>query len=72
MQEDLLARLKSQFESRGVKMPATNIKQATLIPSAKVIPNPMGDRAGMVGGEERSRHRGYARSAERNQLYVGQ
>ncbi len=46
VREDLLARLTSQFESRGVKMPATNIKQATLIPSAKVIPNPMGTAPG--------------------------
>ena len=46
VQEDLLAHLTSQFESRGVKMPATNIKQATLIPSAKVIPNPMGTAPG--------------------------
>ena len=46
VREDLLAHLKSQFESRGVKMPATNIKQATLIPSAKVIPNPMGTAPG--------------------------
>ena len=46
VRENLLAHLKSQFESRGVKMPATNIKQATLIPSAKVIPNPMGTAPG--------------------------
>ena len=46
VQEDLLTHLTSQFESRGVKMPATNIKQATLIPSAKVIPNPMGTAPG--------------------------
>ena len=46
VQDDLLAHLTSQFESRGIKMPATNIKQATLIPSAKVIPNPMGTAPG--------------------------
>ena len=46
VQDDLLAHLKSQFESRGVEMPATNIKQATLIPSARVIPNPMGTAPG--------------------------
>ncbi len=46
VQKDLLAHLTSQFESRGVKMPATNIKQATLIPSAEVIPNPMGTAPG--------------------------
>lgn len=46
VQDDLLAHLRSQFESRGITMPATNIKQATLIPSAKVIPNPMGTAPG--------------------------
>ena len=46
VQDDLLAHLTSQFESRGIKMPATNIKQATLIPSAEVIPNPMGTAPG--------------------------
>ena len=46
VQDDLLAHLTSQFESRGINMPATNIKQATLIPSAEVIPNPMGTAPG--------------------------
>ncbi len=46
VRDDLLAHLTSQFESRGIKMPATNIKQATLIPSAEVIPNPMGTAPG--------------------------
>ena len=46
VREDLLAHLRSQFESRGIEMPATNIKQATLIPSAEVIPNPMGTAPG--------------------------
>ena len=46
VQEDLLAHLTSQFEGRGVPMPSTNIKQATLIPSARVIPNAMGTAPG--------------------------
>ncbi len=46
VQDDLLAHLRSQFESRGMPMPETNIKQATLIPSARVIPNPMGTAPG--------------------------
>ena len=46
VQDDLLAHLRSQFESRGVPMPETNVKQATLIPSARVIPNPMGTAPG--------------------------
>ena len=46
VRDDLLAHLRSQFEGRGIQMPATNIKQATLIPSARVIPNPMGTAPG--------------------------
>ena len=46
VQDDLLAHLKSQFASRGMPMPETNVKQATLIPSARVIPNPMGTAPG--------------------------
>ncbi len=46
VRDDLLAHLTSQFESRGIEMPATNIKQATLIPSAEAIPNPMGTAPG--------------------------
>ena len=46
VQDDLLAHLRSQFEGRGIRMPETNIKQATLIPSARVIPNPMGTAPG--------------------------
>ncbi|MDP6454161.1 MAG: CinA family nicotinamide mononucleotide deamidase-related protein [SAR202 cluster bacterium] len=46
VQDDLLANLKSQFEGRGVPMPATNIKQATLIESAEVVLNPMGTAPG--------------------------
>ena len=46
VQDDLLAHLRSQFEGRGIQMPETNVKQATLIPSARVIPNPMGTAPG--------------------------
>ena len=46
VQDDLLAYLKAQFAGRGTPMPETNIKQATLIPSAEVIPNPMGTAPG--------------------------
>ena len=46
VQKDLLAHLKTQFEGRGIPMPPTNIKQATLIPSARVIPNAMGTAPG--------------------------
>ena len=46
VQDDLLARLRAQFEERGIRMPETNVKQATLIPSAEVIPNPMGTAPG--------------------------
>ena len=46
VQDDLLAHLKSLFANRGFPMPETNIKQATLIPSAQAIPNPMGTAPG--------------------------
>ena len=48
VQEDLLEHLKAQFAGRGAPMPSTNIKQATLIPSAKAIPNPMGTAPGWL------------------------
>ncbi len=46
VQDDLLASLRAGFESRGIRMPETNVKQVTLIPSAEVIPNPMGTAPG--------------------------
>ena len=38
--------LREFFSLRGFPMPESNIKQATLIPSAKVIPNPRGTAPG--------------------------
>jgi nicotinamide-nucleotide amidase len=38
--------LREFFSSRGYSMPASNIKQATLIPSAQTIPNPRGTAPG--------------------------
>jgi nicotinamide-nucleotide amidase len=38
--------LRSFFSSRGYSMPASNIKQATLIPSAQAISNPRGTAPG--------------------------
>ena len=46
VQDDLLEHLKGLFAGRGAPMPATNIKQATLIPSASTIDNPMGTAPG--------------------------
>lgn len=46
VQEELLDHLKSLFNARGSVMPRTNVKQATLIPSAKVLPNPIGTAPG--------------------------
>ncbi len=43
---DLLQWLKDVFARSGLEMPETNIKQATLIPSAEVIPNPSGTAPG--------------------------
>ena len=46
VREDLLEHLKSLFSGRGTPMPATNVKQATLIPSAEPLPNPVGTAPG--------------------------
>ena len=46
VQPDLLAHLESLFAGRGFPMPPTNIKQATLIPSARAIDNPLGTAPG--------------------------
>lgn len=46
VQDDLLKHLRSLFANRGFPMPETNVKQATLIPSAEAIDNPMGTAPG--------------------------
>ncbi len=46
VQDDLLEVLKENFRRHGADMPATNIKQATLIPSAESIPNSRGTAPG--------------------------
>ena len=46
VQDDLLAHLRDQFADRGFPMPETNVKQATLIPSARALPNPHGTAPG--------------------------
>jgi len=38
--------LRELFASRGIPMPERNVKQATLIPSARAIPNPRGTAPG--------------------------
>ncbi len=42
----LLTWLEGVFKQRGIAMPRTNIKQATLIPSAMTVPNPTGTAPG--------------------------
>lgn len=46
VQDDLLEHLKGLFANRGFPMPETNIKQATLIPSAVTVPNHHGTAPG--------------------------
>ena len=46
VEDTLLEDLKGYFRGRGMDMPATNIKQATLIPSARSIPNRRGTAPG--------------------------
>src|SRR5881392_2576748 len=38
--------LRNYFSNRRIRMPERNVKQATLIPSAKVLPNPVGTAPG--------------------------
>ncbi len=46
VQPEVVERLERYFEGRGMAMPAHNIKQAHLIPSAEFIPNPNGTAPG--------------------------
>ncbi|MCL5961026.1 MAG: competence/damage-inducible protein A [Chloroflexi bacterium] len=46
VQPDLEVELRTFFVRRGVEMPASNVKQATLIPSAQVLSNPIGTAPG--------------------------
>ena len=46
VQEDVLRDLERYFQARGAPMPAHNIKQAHLIPSARFIPNRNGTAPG--------------------------
>jgi nicotinamide-nucleotide amidase len=46
VQEELAEHLRQFFRRRGYEMPARNIKQATLIKSAKGLPNPIGTAPG--------------------------
>ena len=46
VQEDVLRDLEQYFQARGAPMPAHNIKQAHLIPSARFIPNRNGTAPG--------------------------
>ncbi len=43
---ELLSWLEDVFSRRGIDMPRTNVKQATLIPSANTVPNPQGTAPG--------------------------
>ncbi len=42
----LEAELRRTFQVRGSRMPERNVKQATLIPSARALPNPLGTAPG--------------------------
>jgi len=49
----LLNDLEGNFAKRGIKMPKTNIKQATLIPSSIPLPNPNGTAPGWFVNKNR-------------------
>ena len=46
IQEEIVEQLRAYFRQRGGDMPATNIRQASLIPSAEIIPNARGTAPG--------------------------
>ncbi len=46
VQEEIVEKLRAYFRQRGGEMPATNIRQASLIPSAEIIPNARGTAPG--------------------------
>jgi nicotinamide-nucleotide amidase len=46
VQPEMERSLRAYFARRGITMPEQNVKQATLIPSAKAIPNPRGTAPG--------------------------
>ena len=46
IQEEIVERLRAYFRQRGGDMPATNIRQASRIPSAEIIPNARGTAPG--------------------------
>ena len=46
VEQELVRQLEEYFSARGTEMPSTNIKQATLIPSAQSIPNRRGTAPG--------------------------
>ncbi len=48
----LKASMQKFFSERGIEMTANNLKQATLIPSAQVIPNPRGTAPGWWAEKE--------------------
>lgn len=45
--------LRTYFSNRRARMPERNVKQATLIPSAKVLPNPVGTAPGWWAEKDR-------------------
>ncbi|HEX9849371.1 molybdopterin-binding protein [Candidatus Deferrimicrobium sp.] len=57
----LASHLESLFERRGMSMPALNVKQAWLIPSAEALPNPHGSAPGWWVEVRPPRSRGNAR-----------
>ncbi len=46
IQDEIVEQLRAYFRQRGGDMPATNIRQASLIPSAEIIPNARGTAPG--------------------------
>jgi nicotinamide-nucleotide amidase len=63
VQPDLEAQLTDRFARLGRQMPASNLKQATLIASAQAIPNPVGSAPGWWVERPRASDEGSAAGA---------
>src|SRR5690606_10269690 len=59
LDEDLVAWLRRYFATTGRPMPERNLQQARVIPSAEVLPNPIGTAPGWLVRTERDGRRRY-------------
>ena len=71
VQEEVVRELQVYFQNRGTTMPAHNIKQAHLIPSARFIRNRNGTAPGWWTEKGRTNHRVHAGASGGDALHLG-